>query len=293
MLRDKEYPATHSMDTAWFAVDLDGNVAIFQFEEDGPGPIPFTDIHTNELIQSYLAQMRFGIDTLDFSDEQIGELMSSLHNVKDFEEISGNSLVAIDPAKKYSFLEYVNCPLCVSDEHGLYYVEWWKEKYKWQIQQMINDKVIRKGRECDIEIYFDDIREDQSEHRLAYFPFFVYEQNNRNKAPERVVTPKYPLMESQLPKSAKDYTLHLPVHFKDDKYVEPSEFIDSQCWSYNNNTKEVDGVKYMQVALTHGGFGYVKIIDHYYSTPVYPDNWDKAPRVIDKSDHYDEPHREE
>lgn len=24
---DKEYPATHSMDTAWFATDLDGNVA--------------------------------------------------------------------------------------------------------------------------------------------------------------------------------------------------------------------------------------------------------------------------
>ena len=50
MKKNKEYPATHSMDTAWFACDLDGNIAIFQFEENGPGPIPFTDLHTDELI---------------------------------------------------------------------------------------------------------------------------------------------------------------------------------------------------------------------------------------------------
>lgn len=29
---DKEYPATHSMETAWFAVDLEENVAILDFD---------------------------------------------------------------------------------------------------------------------------------------------------------------------------------------------------------------------------------------------------------------------
>lgn len=28
MKTDKEYPATHSSDTAWFCVDMDGNVAV-------------------------------------------------------------------------------------------------------------------------------------------------------------------------------------------------------------------------------------------------------------------------
>ena len=60
---DKEYPATHSMDTAWFVTDLDGNVAIFQFEEDGPGPIPFTDLHTDELIPM-LGETKDGISVM-------------------------------------------------------------------------------------------------------------------------------------------------------------------------------------------------------------------------------------
>ena len=65
MKTDKEYPATHSMDTAWFVSDLDGNVAIFQFEEDGPGPIPFTDLHTDELIPMH-GDEKNGISVMPF-----------------------------------------------------------------------------------------------------------------------------------------------------------------------------------------------------------------------------------
>ena len=35
-LTNKEYPATHSMSTAWYAVDNEGNVAILDFNENGP-----------------------------------------------------------------------------------------------------------------------------------------------------------------------------------------------------------------------------------------------------------------
>ena len=38
MRKRKEYPATHSMSTAWFGVDEDGNVAILSFDENGPVP---------------------------------------------------------------------------------------------------------------------------------------------------------------------------------------------------------------------------------------------------------------
>jgi hypothetical protein len=34
----KDYPAAHSMDTEWFAVDADGNVGIFDSSEDGAVP---------------------------------------------------------------------------------------------------------------------------------------------------------------------------------------------------------------------------------------------------------------
>ena len=45
---DREYPATHSMDTAWYLADADGNVALMEYGDDGPVPwgIPQTGIDT-------------------------------------------------------------------------------------------------------------------------------------------------------------------------------------------------------------------------------------------------------
>ena len=38
MIIDKEYPATHSMSTAWYCVDEDGNVGIVDIHDYGPIP---------------------------------------------------------------------------------------------------------------------------------------------------------------------------------------------------------------------------------------------------------------
>ena len=38
MIFDKEYPATHSMSTAWYMVDADGNVGLMNFDDNGPVP---------------------------------------------------------------------------------------------------------------------------------------------------------------------------------------------------------------------------------------------------------------
>ena len=39
-----DYPAAHSMDTDWFAVDMDGNVAILLTGEDGPLPLEWEKV---------------------------------------------------------------------------------------------------------------------------------------------------------------------------------------------------------------------------------------------------------
>ena len=36
---EKEYPATHSMATTWYCVDEDGNVGIFDIDDNGPVPV--------------------------------------------------------------------------------------------------------------------------------------------------------------------------------------------------------------------------------------------------------------
>lgn len=283
---NKEYPATHSMDTAWFVSDLDGNVAIFQFEEDGPGPIPFTDLHTDELIP-ILGEGKDGISVMPFTKEQVAELKSGLKPVKAAVEIRALSNILILPEKVDALINAgANFDLCYSKEEGFYHLMCWKEDNEEEVQAFIDKGYILGAQQCDIEIYFSDERDDQTEHRLAHFPFFVYEQTRCiNFPPERVVVPKYPMKVEQMPDDAKKYMFSLPVHFAEKKCLEPSEFIDSQCWLFNNHTKYVNGIKYMQVALTDGGYGYVKIIPHGYDA-IISKEWKSAPRVIDKSDEY-------
>ena len=286
MIIDKEYPATHSMDTAWFACDLDGNVAIFQFEEDGPGPIPFTDIHTDELI-SLLGEDIEGLPMMPFNKAQIEELKSSLKIVHTIEEISFGCNILINPAKVKAFVKAgTRFDLCYSMEEGFYHLEYLEIKQEEVIEQMIKNGDILGAQECDIELYFTDWRKDCSEHRLAHFPFYVYEQSRCiNYPPERVVVPKYPMKVGQMSERAKKYMFSLPVRFEEKEGIEPSEFIDSQCWSFCNDTKEVNGIMYMQVALTDGGFGYVKVMP-YSSNQGVSEEWKSAPRIINKSDKY-------
>ena len=116
MKTDKEYPATHSMDTAWFVSDLDGNVAIFQFEEDGPGPIPFTDLHTDELIPM-LGDEKDGISVMPFTKDQITELKSGLKPVNNAIEIRSMSNLLVLPEKVDALIRAgAKFDLCYSKE---------------------------------------------------------------------------------------------------------------------------------------------------------------------------------
>ena len=90
----------------------------------------------------------------------------------------------------------------------------------------------------------------------------------------------------QMSEKAKKYMFSLPVRFAEKEKLEPAEFIDSQCWLFNNDTKIVGDVKYMQVALTDGGYGYVKIMPYSDRNLDLTEEWKTAPRVIDKSDEY-------
>lgn len=284
MQKDKEYPATHSMDTAWFASDLDGNVAIFQFEDAGPGPIPFTDVHTDELIPM-LGRGTNKVPVMPFTREQIEELQKGLKPVKTKDDIKRCNIQINPKAFDVLVRNGAEFDLCYSVEDGFYHLDYWDLEDDNIISEFIDRGDVVAAQECEIEIYFEDWRKDRSEHRLAHFPFYVYEQNTINLPPERVVVPKYPMKVDQMSDKAKKYMFKLPIRFYEKEHIEPSEFIDSQCWLYNNHTKDVNGVKYMQVALTDGGYGHVKVMEYSHNQKITQE-WKNAPRVIDKSDKY-------
>ena len=72
----KEFPATHSMSTEWFVVDEEGNIALFDFDENGPVPV---DIPVESSSCLMTSEEDFGekdsdeIEYLELTDEQVEE----------------------------------------------------------------------------------------------------------------------------------------------------------------------------------------------------------------------------
>lgn len=76
---DKEYPATHSMMTSWFAIDAEGNVAIVEFGDDGPVPdfVGYKENSPSEVMFETLADdENDNIPYLPLTDEQINMMLS-------------------------------------------------------------------------------------------------------------------------------------------------------------------------------------------------------------------------
>jgi hypothetical protein len=54
---DADFPAAHSMDTEWFAVDRDGQVAVFITGENGSMPTEAQEVNVREVLQTLSASL--------------------------------------------------------------------------------------------------------------------------------------------------------------------------------------------------------------------------------------------
>ena len=182
---DKEYPATHSMDTAWYLADADGNVAIIDYNDNGPLPWGTEENcienlvfgRTNELINE--EQIK-----INLTDDQLDLLLQDPHTPE--EEEYWTCIVQIDPsredeylmlAKKEGFLENN----CLSKKRGLYYISSIESTYptkqgKWVlykkslIRKMISEGIIQK-------VYREPnhpLADDLLENGIEPIPFFVF-----------------------------------------------------------------------------------------------------------------------
>ena len=81
----QEYPATHSMSTAWYFVDEDDNVAIYDIHDNGPKPRGVEEeLGIGELCFDLPVKDINGIKTLNLTDEQVvaffeGHWMKRIH----------------------------------------------------------------------------------------------------------------------------------------------------------------------------------------------------------------------
>ncbi len=246
MIKDREYPATHSMLTSWFAVDNEGNVAFIEFEDGGPIPniVPMypTEFIITELLVDYSGEIKRSILT----DEQAKSLASCL-DFKPFDTHSQDdhsfyydSVWKIDTQKRDQFFDiiknYKDSIVILSEKEGLYYIGSAHRNEKDQVAKKLSET------KCLLSyamLWLDDYIESWPEHKLKGgfegLPMFVYAQECSNPAPiMRLHMPINPVKASQLTHQNMAMALHLPFSFRDKKLFYIPLYYPSVWWFHED-----------------------------------------------------------
>lgn len=189
MKTDNEYPATHSMSTAWFGIDKDGNVALIDFNENGPVPFGCGEWCPDDLISDKMAvPSDDGISNMNYTVEQANELEKRL-KVPTIKALDFVCIVKVPAQHKELFKQlcrdnvdkdddwsYPYITMC--EETGLYKVDFydWKDSDK---KSLLDSNIIMGI--CDAEIYTNDGWDKEKNKSLFInemdgYPYYLYQQ---------------------------------------------------------------------------------------------------------------------
>lgn len=248
MLTDKEYPATHSMSTAWYCVDEDGNVGIIDIDDNGPIPADgyeqncVEDVFWEDFAHDEILFKRLNLDA-----EQISQMLEPMdikdiwEKEKDIDEWMNMSwmevIVQVDMTKFDIFKKAFDMeeeenhfrPLvCISVDKGLFFVDFSFNKRGVELLEK-NNVIIAKYKaphydytdEEDIELR-NKIRQENQK-----FPVYIYRQNYWpfHDPAMRETTPTIPIRIEQLPDSIRENIPRLPVKFKEKLCIQLAEYV--------------------------------------------------------------------
>lgn len=257
MKTDKEYPATHSMSTAWYIADEDGNVGILDFDDNGPVPYNIGE-HT-------ICELVIGVDCGDeylrikLTDSQIYEIIGKPLDMKDV--WWSCCVIEIYPERTDEFLSLVSTDyhfidLCISKKLGIYriYAGDYVSDDNVVIANSLLDNIIERGlikhvyRELDYSII--DIRENNEvkfEKDYDTLPYYIYSQPYWiGDLIERVDIPTQPVKVDQLPEKLRDRVIHIPIKFKGTSQLQIAEWLP--CKGYDD-VVEAYGCGYISMLL--------------------------------------------
>ena len=263
MKTDKEYPATHSMSTAWYCVDEDGNVGIVDIHDYGPIPDECeNEKAVNEIFwHDFSSESEDGVRDLNLSSEQIAPLLMALTasdewvteefkcrvidpmtNKETLEietDVSNDSwfevIIKIDMTKLPVLLQAATLDkndhevVCLSREEGLFFVSFAYNKEGVELLEK-NQVVIAKYKAPYYDgIYIDD---EESESKMKEeennrFPVFIYnEEWMPDEGPaKRMSNPDKPMKINQLPEELREKVKILKIKFKETECLQLAEHI--------------------------------------------------------------------
>ena len=271
---DKEYPATHSMSTAWYCVDEDGNVGIFDIEDNGPVPEDgYEENCVEEVFWEDFSHKKGKYRRLNLKSEQIPQMLESLESEddwkKDEEEWSDvswmNVIIQIDLSKYDLLLQAYAMevdpyyPLvCLSEEQGLFYVDFFNNKAG--VDFLVKNNVIKgKFKAPQYETPFNisvDEEKIRTLHESQKYPVFLYLQDYWPFAHPavRLNNPQSPMKIEQLPPKIQRKIHRLPLKFKDAERIQLAELMPvniSGCPEY-----VYDGKVWLLIKLSDDTNGY-------------------------------------
>lgn len=253
MIIDKEYPATHSMATSWFAIDADGNVAILNFDDNGPVPLIAGSEETEESVIMDVLPRKceyFPYAILNFTKDEIDEIISNSAPCKRDDFNLMEVLVKVERDKLSRFFEIikemdckVNDVVCLNKEEGIFYLDMWDDKVEKMLKNIV--KPI-----CSLSFWNGD-NDAEEEMALNGFPFYVYRQSYSPNIPiRRTQIPKSAFKEDRLSKDVIKKALRLPFRFDETEHFHTAMYIPTMSYA---SEKIIDGREYLDLDTPDGG----------------------------------------
>lgn len=233
-----DFPAGHSMDTDWFAVDKDGNIAVFDSGQDGAVPIEFErQTYRLDLLRTHTIPITSALRQLYLDEKVIENLLQKcsteiLQQIKTDEFAVDGCIVLLNENKKWEDLRLEN-KLANHDEDfalqlspviplfllsGIYDV-------RKIIISAIDNKVIAKA--CNFSTFYDD-EDEYKGAGIEDLGIFFYDHDSHDWHTEpycKVHTPEIPLKAIRI---APDLTNKIPyfkdISFENQYWIQPMEF---------------------------------------------------------------------
>jgi hypothetical protein len=258
---DKEYPATHSMMTAWYIVDEDGNVGIMDFNDDGPIPYEIGEHSIEELVIGVDASANEEDLRIELTDDQIYEILGKPCNTGD--DWSTNCIIQIYPEQIDEFLSIANTDKsfienCISKRLGIYkingveYITTNRTNSNETEVELVDvipkpvlNVIIERGIIKHVYKYFSFFISDDIDDSMSFdsLPYYIYAQPYDTQDLQVLrILPKHPVKINQLPTALQNKVIRIPVKFKDTKYLQIARWVP--CYGNIGDDIEAYGCGY-------------------------------------------------
>ena len=277
MIIDGEYPATHSMATAWYMVDDDGNVGIMQFDDNGPVPFEVRgDAFANDLLFGEGLDKDERCGMIHLNAEQVKEILKESRELEFDEEWYSDVILKIDKKRIPEFLEIVNDISlenrgCISEELGLYRIDLYgcvnnEDGECISKKDFVREKLAKSGIVLSVydipmwdldSVYDKETDEVKFTKTFENCPYYIYLQPYWiGCLQKRMNVPVNPVKISQVEETCRDRILQIPGKFKDLEYMQIARWFPSNVYVCPEHEAIVDYNEYARLVMEDGEYGW-------------------------------------